>query len=430
MYRNVINDFAIWYEEPKRKILHVKGAYGVGKTWSVKDFATAFFGTQIYIDLNERTEYTDIFLDDVDYEQKVAKIDELIEEQYGEFDVNDTLLIFDNLPDSSLCDEFFYNFAKKHRHYIICLISNSMKITEFEYGHPDVFRVIRMRPMSFEEYLIANKALPLISAVQNNKAKELNPFEIDSINRFLKEYLFIGGMPEIVNAFLKSKDYSIIRPMQENILDSYDKLIKKSMSEALATRCRRIWRSIPKQLTQDNKKFMYRYVEDNARAREYSDATQILCDMGLIRKMPKLTKGEIPLEDYVDYKSFQLFLLDHGLLRAIYKNPIDEAINLEDILNENNLAVAEQFIFQELSNKVGPIYYWNSGATARVPFVYEGDGAPIPVDIRFVNNNKAQNMKTFIQKNPEVTLSVKISFEQVSLNNNVLNIPVYGLWNM
>ena len=99
-------------------------------------------------------------------------------------------------------------------------------------------------------------------------------------------------------------------------------------------------------------------------------------------------------------------------------------------LTEKSGAVAEQFIFQELSSRIPYLYYWVSGATARVPFVYEGENAPVPVDIRFVPNSKAQNIKTFRSKNPNTNIMVKVSFNQVSMDGNVLNIPAYGLWNM
>jgi hypothetical protein len=171
-------------------------------------------------------------------------------------------------------------------------------------------------------------------------------------------------------------------------------------------------------------------VESNARAREYSEATQNLCNLGIARKLPRLIEGVLPLEEHVDYKSFQLFLIDHGLLRALYQLPVSETLTAEDILNEQNGAIAQQFIFQELSSKVGNIYYWISGATAKVPFVYEGDNSAIPVDVRFKQNKKAQNVKTFCAKNENIQMSLRVSLSPIARENDTLNIPVYSLWNM
>lgn len=430
MYRNVINDLAAWYEEPRKRILYVKGAHGVGKTWTVTDFATGFFDGFCLIDLSEDLHFKNILSEYSDRALAIALMDKALNEYFEGVDFTKTLLIFDQVQDIPYCGELFYEYSKKHRNYAICLIAASMTITEFEYHHKDVFNIIRMRPMTFDEYLIAGKATPLVTAIENSKSTPLNPVEETTVLSMLRDYMIVGGMPGIVKHFLKHKDFNHVRYMQLEIINQYDQLIKSSFPYAMATRCRRVWKSIPAQLERDNKKFMYKFVEENARSREYADATFNLCNLGLARKLPRLTQCTLPFENYVDNKSFELFMIDHGLLRAAYELPANDSIELEDIFNEKNGAVAEQYIFQELSNKVGFVYYWISKATARVPFVYEGNRAVVPVDIRFREKPKAQNIKTFKSQNDTSEVSIKISLSQVSLENNVFNIPAYGLWNM
>lgn len=461
MYRNVITELVSWYEEKRRRILFIKGAHGVGKTWTIKDFATAFFPSQKYIDCAQYPAFASIIsgikqdtenstseentdaddqedsillsqedLEDMSVGARVMDMDFLLEEHFENAKLNDSLLIFDNVQDIPECASFFYEFSKSHKDYNICLIASSMEITEYEYSHQDVFNIIRMRPMTFEEYMIANKAHPFMNAIQNNKDKPLTSLEVNAISVMLKEYLLIGGMPGAVSAFLKNKDFNDVRPVQLALLEDYRVIIKDKFAQAFGQRCKRIWKSIPKQLTKDNKKFMYRFVDSNARSREYSEATQALCNLGIARKLPRLEKGVMPLEDYVDYKAFELFYIDHGLLRAAYGLPMREDLTIEEIFAEENGAIAEQFLFQELSYKVGNLYYWTSGATARVPFIYEGENGPIPVDIRFISNKKAQNIKSFLAKTPDTELTLKISLDQVSMDGKVLNIPAYGLWNM
>lgn len=445
MYRNVINDLAAWYEERRRRILYIKGARGVGKTWSIKDFSTTFFEHTVYIDVSCSPDFLNViagivYIPDstgtrsnigiIPMEARVAAMETLLAEQFGELDYDRTLLIFDEVQNIDGCSEFFYEFAKRHRSYPICLIASTMCITEFEYHHADVFNIIRIRPMSFEEYMLANEAHPLLAAIEQQKNSPLTSLEKDTVCQMLKEYLIIGGMPEIIKTFIENKDYAEVRSKQLAMLEDYRQMIRDSFPYAMAQRVKRIWESIPKQLTHDNKKFMYRFVEENARAREYADAVQNLCNLGLIRKLPRLLAGELPLESHADYNSFELFLIDHGLLRALYGEPADESLSLQDIFAEQNGAVAEQFIFQELSSKMGYLYYWISGATARVSFVYEGDEHPIPVDIRFIKNKRAQNIKTFRAKIPNTDISLQISLDQVTLDNKILNVPAYGLWNM
>ena len=423
MYRNIMNEFAGWYEESKRRILYVKGAKGVGKTWAVKDFATAFFKQQYYINVA-----TDIGCRDAI--SGAANLDLLLEQRFSTQDFSDSILVFDEIQSIPDCAPFFYSFRKSHPNYTICLIADSMEFTEYEYNHPDVFSIFRMRPMTFEEYMIANKAHPFLDAISKHKDAPLTNLEIGAISSMLREYLLVGGMPGIVHTYLKNRDLSVVRPMQEAMLEEYIQLMKSTYSSALYQRCKRIFRSIPEQLARENKKFMYKSVDSNARSREYQEATQALCNLGIARKLPRLQNGTLPLEEHVDYKSFELFFIDHGLLRASYGLPMNDELDLNDILQEKLGAIAEQFIFQELSSKIPYLYYWISGATARVPFVYEGENAPVPVDIRFIPNSKAQNIKTFRSKNPNTEIAVKVSFNQVSLEGNTLNIPAYGLWNM
>ncbi len=430
MYRNVINDLALWVEKECRQILYIKGATGVGKTWTIKDFATAFFAHQNYIDVSTELDFIEA-ITKKDLESFKALLSERFPiDNSDENYIKNSIFIFDELQGIPDFASFFYAFLKEDRRYNLCLIASTMEFTEYEYTHQDVFNIIRMRPMSFDEYLIANKAHRLIASIEHQKSTPLSSVEESYAETLLKEYMLTGGMPEVIKEFLKGHNYNVIRPIQEKILSDYDKILRKCSREAEVTRVRRIWKSIPKQLVRDNKKFMYNAVEDNARAREYLDATRILCNLGFARKLPLLKEGAIPLEDHVDHKSFEFFLIDHGLLRALYNLPVDEGISINDIFKEKNGAIAEQYIFQELSNKVGNLYYWISKATARVPFVYEGDQAPVPVDVRFEQNNKAQNVKAFRSKNPDTEISIRVSLDQVSFDNMCLNIPVYALWNM
>lgn len=425
MYRNVVNDFASWYEKGHRQILYVKGAYGVGKTWAVRDFATAFFGEQVYIDLTDNPDFIKAVKN---FEPE--EFDALLSPYLEGKSLNNTIIIIDEVQLTNDSGVFFYSYLKLHRNYTLCLIASTMAITEYEYHHRDAFKIVRMRPMTFEEYLIANKAHTFINAISNNKNTTITPIEVEGISLLLRDFLLVGGMPGIVKEFIKTKNYEAARQKQLDLIEKYEQIIRTSFSSAMSQRCRRVWKSVPKQLLKDNKKFMYNLVDENARSREYQEATQNLCNLGIVRKLPRLKQAQSPLEDNVDTKSFQLFLIDHGLLRALYKLPASRDIELAEILNEQDGVISEQYIFQELSNKVGNIYYWTSSATARVPFVYEGEGTAVPVDIRFTPNNKAQNIKTFFAKNPDTEIAIKLSMEQVSLDGQTLNIPAYGLWNM
>ena len=417
MYRNIIEDMIEWQEERNRQMLYIKGAVGVGKTWIVKDFATAFYPACCYLDCT------------ADFPATADELDSLLASKFSEDELTKGLIVFDEIQHIPDAAEFFYDYKKLHKDFHICLIASNMQITEFEYTHGDCYKLIRLRPMSFEEYLIANRAGAFIEAIKAGRY-EFSKLEAESLERLLADYLMIGGMPGVVSEFIRNKNYNTIRPLQDEINDSNLKLLKSELSDALYQRSKRVFKSIPKQLSKENKKFMYKSAEANARSREYSEATQILCDYGLARKLPRLTEGKLPLEDYVDYKSFELFYLDHGLLRASLKLPISDKLTLSEIMNESGGAVAEQYLFTELSSAIGILYYWISGATARVPFVYEGSESPIPIDIRYNKSKHPQNIKVFKEKNPDTTSFIRVTADEYSESDYEKNVPLYALWNL
>ena len=344
MYRNIIEDMIEWHEERNRQMLYIKGAVGVGKTWIVKDFATAFYPACCYVDCSK------------DFPADADSLDSMLASSFTEEELTKGLIVFDEVQHIPDAGEFFYEYKKIHKSFHICLIASNMQITEFEYSHGDCYKLLRMRPMTFEEYLIANRAGSFIDAMKAGRY-DFSKLEAESLERLLTDYLMTGGMPGVVAKFLKSKDYNAIRPMQDEINEANLKLLKSGLSDALYQRAKRVFKSIPKQLSKENKKFMYKSAEANARSREYAEATQTLCNFGLARKLPRLIEGSLPLEDHVDFKSFELFFLDHGLLRASLNLPVSDKITLDELMNESGGAIAEQYLFTELSSAIGILYY-------------------------------------------------------------------------
>lgn len=425
MYRNVMNQLAVWSEMKQGTILLVKGALGVGKTWIVKDFATAFFSELFYVDFCQSKELCKL----IDKGLTLENFDYVLGEHFSNKDLSEGLLVFDevNLTDNGM--RLICDYSRLKPNYTICVIASTMSNTYIEKEFGDCSMVVSVYPMNFEEFLIANKQSNLINIVENNKVKTITAEDRKRILTYLKYFMLTGGMPEVVQEFIKSGDFHRVEKVQKRILDMYNKLIKKSPSLALAQRSKRIWKSIPKQLEKDNKKFMFKIAEVNARAREYNIATEYLCDLGIVRKLNRIKEGNIPLDNQVDLKSFELFLIDHGLLRVMAGLEVDETCELKGIMSELDGAVGEQYVFEELSKNIDKIYYWVSGATARVPFVFEGDNEAVPIDIRIKDNTKAQNIKVFKNKY-ESKLSMKFSLDDTYFEKGFLNIPLFGLWNL
>lgn len=461
MRRTITNEFKTWFEEENRRILYVQGAYGVGKTHLVNTFMNANFGGITYIDLSanqgflnavsgkktqDKNEELSIFLSEEDIEnvtieQRINDLDFMFELHFENESPVSNVIVFDEIGLVSDALEFFHAYAEKYSDLILVLISSSMDMSEYAYNNQGAFFNIRMRPLTFSEYLLANSEEKLIDQIYAAKEKKLKKADEDKVLQYMKEYILVGGMPACVDSYIESHDLAKVRKIQEGIIENYEKLIRNSFSNAIGSRCRRIFKSIPKQLEKDNKKFMYTLVDSNARSREYKDSVGLLIKLGIARMLPRIKAVTTPLEDSADYNSFELFFVDHGLLRAISKLPMDDSKTLEEICAEANGAIIEQYVFEELSNIVNYPYYWTSGATARVAFVYEAadtveneDGSvdelryPVPIDIRTTPNNKAQNIKTFFAKSPSTEIAIKLSLEPCKLDGNIINLPIYGIF--
>jgi hypothetical protein len=424
MYRNIMDEMAIWFDSKDRKMLYIKGAYGVGKTWSVRDFATAFFDDSYLLDFREEQ----------NPERLLADIDEWIAVRFPDQDLTGGLLIFDEIDrvDGSL--EVIHGYALRHPELTICAISSCVKETPYEALHKQELCSLILKPMCFQEYLIANKETKLIERIENLKVYKLSAEQKQRVVKYLREFLVIGGMPEVVAHFLKHRDYAMAGQLQKDILERFEHRMKQRYGAVICTRTRRILRSIPKQLTNDNKKFRFSLVERNARAREYQEALSCLLETGMVLQLKCIREAKLPLADYASDSVYEVFVLDHGLLHAIAQLPdlqdSEDETAVEDLFGALNGGYGEQFVMSELlgNPNVGELYYWVSGATARVPLVFEGDEDIIPVDIRFSANSKAQNLRVFNQKY-KTMMSMRLSMEDMYFDTKILNIPVYGLWN-
>ena len=242
-------------------------------------------------------------------------------------------------------------------------------------------------------------------------------------------YYITGGMPVVVSEYIKSQDLERIDGVLKEVLRQSEKYVETSVPKGLAYKVNKIWQSIPAQMEKDNRKFMYQQVDEKARAREYENAVRWLVNTGLVRKVNRIRHGVAPLSKQVDEKSFELYFLDHGLLR-IMCGISQKQVSKKHTLDELNGALLEQLVLSELTmNKtVGTLYFWISGATARVDFVFEDDGEIVPVDVQSKIRPKAQSVKVFHSKYSN-RMAIRISMDRLSFAKGVLNIPIYGLWN-
>ncbi|MGN0396285.1 MAG: DUF4143 domain-containing protein [Coprococcus sp.] len=424
MFRNIMNELATWYETGKDKIALIKGGKSVGKTWAAVDFATGFFDEYVLIDLKEYTDFTTY----ISKERKPEKIHAKLTTSLDKYDFSDKLLIFDNIQICPMALKNISEYAKTRSECRICVIATFVGTLPGEEECRDDIAAFELMPMNFEEFLKAGKGRKLCKYIENQRL-EFIPDEVkDSIWTMLKAFFITGGMPEAVNEYYSTENLAGVDAVLKSILDRFASYLIEVTPKKYLTKVLAIWNSIPEQLTKDNKKFMYGYVDPKARAREYEASVNFLVSTGVVRRIYRVKQGIMPLEREKDEKSFELYHLDHGLLRVMAGINYSD-IEMDDVLDLMNGVIAEQYSLAELymNKNVGELYFWISSATAKVDFVYEGEGEVIPVDVQTSPHTKAQSVKVFKQRFDNKT-SVRISTDDMFVKTGLVNVPLYGIW--
>lgn len=430
MYRTAINELANWKEKQGRLPLILMGARQVGKTWLLKEFGADYFEDVCYINFENPGAVADIFEGSIVPE----RIIELLGAYHGKkIQPEKTLIIFDEIQEVPRALTALKYFAEEAPEYAICCAGSLLGVTlhqgtSFPVGKVDFFTV---NPMSFEEFLMANGEEMLLNWTREHYKEKMPEMFLEKYLDYLKKYFIIGGMPSAVKAWIETKDFSEVTEIQRKLLLSYENDFSKHAPGNVVPKIHHIWNSIPSQLTKENKKFIYGLAKEGARAREYEDALLWLKDSGLIRRVGLVSGGRLPLRAYEDLKAFKIYFLDVGLLRTACEIEPDIILDSVAVFKEFMGALTEQFVLQELqAAEIAPnIYYWSEGATSEVDFIFSYKNKIVPVEAKAGLAVHAQSLKVFCKKyEPEI--AIRTSLKDYRMDNNLLNLPLYLLWNV
>ena len=427
MERNAIHHLKEWKNKNRRKPLIVRGARQVGKTWLIKEFGRQEYAKIAYINFENAQQMQTIFKADFNINRIIMAIQVETEIQITP---EDTLIIFDEIQEAEgglTSLKYFYENAPEY-HIIAAgsLLGVALHNTKsFPVGKVDF---VYLYPLDFTEFLMAMGQKPLLDLLKN-KDWELTKIFKDKFIELLKQYYYVGGMPEVVSAFVENKDITEVRDLQKNILTSFEQDFSKHAPNEIIPRIRMIWNSIPVQLAKENKKFIYGQVKKGARARDYELALSWLNDSGLIYKIEKISKPDIPLKGYVDSSAFKIYILDVGLLGAMGDIDARTLLKGNVIFEEFKGSLTEQYVLQQLIvNKDISVYYWSadgSGA-AEIDYVIQHQGNVIPIEVKASENLQAKSLKVYCQKyNPKT--AVRTSMSDFREEEWLVNIPLYAI---
>lgn len=425
MRRDAMQQLYDWKEKTTRKPLIVRGARQVGKTWLMKEFASSAYRQFAYINFEDNEVMKDVFQKDFDVERILMAI-QLVT---GIVVDTETLIIFDEIQEAPRGLTALKYFQEKAPQYHVVAAGSLLGIAmhsndSFPVGKVDF---MDLYPLSFSEFLEAVGQEAFARLLAKKDWGLIAAFRSKLID-LLKQYYYVGGMPEVVNAFINHKDYAEVRQLQQTILDSYDRDFSKHAPIAEVPRIRMIWRSVPAQLAKENKKFIYGVVKEGARAKDFELAIEWLIDAGLIYKVSRVKKAGIPLSAYEDFSAFKLFLLDIGLMGAMSGLPPQALLEGNVLFSDYKGAITEQYVLQQLKSVKGlSIYYWSSDTSrGELDFLLQKDVSVIPVEVKAEENLQSKSLRFFVEKNAGLH-GVRFSMSDYREQEWMINYPLYSV---
>lgn len=426
MIRSAMEQLKKWKSKPQRKPLIIQGTRQVGKTWLMKEFGRSFYNETVYINFDNNVRMQTLFEEDLNIERIIVGL----EIYYGKkIDADNTLLIFDEVqevPKALTALKYFNENAPQYQ--IVCagsLLGIALhQGTSFPVGKVEF---LELYPLSFSEFMIAMGKERYAELIQKSDFEIATAFR-QEYEYLLKNYYYVGGMPEVVQAFLERHDLDEVREIQQRILNAYEQDFSKHAPRESVPRIRMLWNSIPSQLTKENKKFVYGLVKEGARAREYELAMLWLTDCGLVHKVHRVSKPGLPLKAYEDLKAFKLFLVDVGLLSCMVGLKQEILLDGHNMFKEFKGALTEQYVLQQLKTiRSVSTFYWSAErATAEVDFVVDCGGEIIPVEAKAETNIQAKSLKVYREKfHPRV--SVRTSMADYKNEGWVINLPLWAI---
>lgn len=426
MYRIAMEKLLKWKQSKRRKPLIIEGARQVGKTWLMKEFGRQAYADTVYINFDSNSRMAELFASDLDTERLIMGLELYIGRK---IDPENSLLIFDEVqevPRALTSLKYFYENAPEY--HIVCagsLLGIALhQGTSFPVGKVDF---LKLYPLSFKEFLMATGKERFAELLDKRDFPMITSFKQLYIDA-LKQYSFIGGMPEAVQSFVENKDFNEVREIQKRILAAYEQDFSKHAPVEIVPRLRMLWNSIPSQLAKENKKFIYGLIREGARAKDYETAIMWLSDCGLVHKVTRVNAAGIPLRAYEDLKAFKLFVVDVGLLGCMTGLRQRTLLEGNDLFVEFKGALTEQYVCQQLKTMedLDVYYYTNDRGSCEVDFIIDTGEQVVPVEAKAEVNLRAKSLKTYYEKfSPQI--SVRTSMADYKREEWLVNLPLYAI---
>lgn len=427
MYRKIISLLEAWKESPHRKPLILQGARQVGKTYSLLEFGRSCYENVAYFNFETNPKLNKTFEENISPDYLIPILSHIA----GQTIVKEkTLIVFDEVQ---LCERALTSlkyFCEDAPDYHIVVAGSLLGVAvnrakfSFPVGKVDIKTLY---PMDMEEFMIACGESALAEQIRKCFANnEPLPSALhDAAMQLYRQYLVVGGMPECVMQFVETKDYILVRHIQDTILTSYLNGMSKYNTLSETKKTRLAYDNITVQLSKKNTRFQYKLIKKGGRASEFENAIQWLCLSGIVSQVYKVEQAKKPLENYRDIDAFKIYVSDLGLLCAKKDLVANDILYMVDEINDFKGGMAENYVNVQLTINGYQTFYWESERGAEIDFVIQRNGQLIPIEVKSADNTKAKSLKVYMETY-KPAYAIKLSARNFGFEDNKKIVPLYA----
>lgn len=426
MKRKIYSKLIEWKKSPSHKPLILNGVRQCGKTYIMKEFGKNEFQTFAYVNCDRNENLHQIFEGGFNISKIIRGISAL-----SGVDIipGKTLIFLDEVQSFPLVLESLKYFCEDAPDYHVAVAGSLLGIAlhsgvSFPVGK---VQTMKLYPMDFEEFLMAKGEQQLLRIMHDHDFDLLTALH-EKCKDLLRQYYYVGGMPEVVKSYIDNGQLKPVRAIQNEILSNYAGDFSKHAPYQEVPRISMVWQSILGQLSRENKKFIYGALKKGGRAKEFEVAIQWLVDAGLVYKVKKCTKPQLPFKFYEDFTAFKLYLCDCGLMGAMADTAAKDVLIGDSVFTEYKGAFTEQYVLQQiLSSGISDIYYYSADdSRMEMDFLMQREGALLPVEVKGGTSIKSTSLHNYLMEHPGIQ-AIRYSMLPYKKQDFLTNIPLYAV---
>jgi predicted AAA+ superfamily ATPase len=427
MRRKIMADLLLWKQDKNRKPLVMQGARQVGKTYALLAFGREQYENVAYLNFEANLLLCETFNENIHPDYLLPLLSHLS----GETIIREkTLVIFDEVQacERALTSLKYFCEEAPDVHVIAAGSLLGVAVQRKEYSFPvGKVDLMTMHPMNLEEFLWAMGEEDLVRQIRicYEKNQPMPAVLHEAAMALYRQYLVVGGMPEVVLQYANTRDFNLIRNLQHNILQAYLNDMSKYSTTVEVRKTRQTFDSLAVQLSKENTRFQYKLIKKGGRAAEFEGAIEWLVLSGIIHQVFRVEQGKKPLHNYRDIDTFKTFLADLGLLAALMDLRAEDVLFASDSINDYKGGLVENYAQTQLAAGGHHTYFWSSDRSAEVDFVIQLSGQLIPIEVKSADNTRAKSLKVYMDAY-KPAYAIKLSAKNFGYENSIKTLPLYA----